>query len=181
MAKSRLVVVFVVCLLALELGATSLALAQPQPPQPAPPVTVTPSVVVDPAQSGATPHWTITLGAVYCGGYRIGNGVYVSPEPPLMLPSSVPDGSVLYSGQPAATDWVNGSLRVGPGPGLVQSMICMAGQRPLKLELMPSAGLSLPSDPGDYAIDVWTGADPTVNSLTFTVPAPADDVPPEGT
>jgi hypothetical protein len=53
-------------------------------------------------------------------------------------------------------------------------MICIAGQRPLNVELMPSAGFSLPDGPGDYAVDVWTGADPTVTSLTFTLPAPDD-------
>ena len=175
MARLRLILTMVAGLLVLELGSASAVLAQPQP---APPATVMPSLAVDPDQVGVTPHWTIVIGAAYCGGYRIGDGVYVSPEPPLGLPSSVPDGSVLFSGQPAAVDWINGALRIGPGAGLVQSMICTSGQRPLKVELLPEAGFSLPTDPGDYTLDVWTGADPTLNKLTFTIPAPDDASPP---
>jgi hypothetical protein len=133
-----------------------------------------PSVGVDPLQSGATPHWTITLGAEYCGGFKVGDGVYVSPEPPLALPAAIPDGSALFADQPGSVDWVNGALRIAPAAGLVQSMICMAGQRPLKVELLPSAGFNLPTDAGDYALDVWTGADATPQRLSFSVPA-ADD------
>src|SRR5690348_12786357 len=92
------------------------SLAQPAAPQP-----VTPSVTVDPDQPGATPHWTITLGAGYCGGYQVGDGVYLSPQAPLSLPATMPDGSALFAGQPAAVDWVNGALRIAPGAGLVQS------------------------------------------------------------
>jgi hypothetical protein len=137
---------------------------------------VTPSLGIDPDQLGATPHWTITIGAQYCGGFRIGDGVYVSPEAPLALPSTLPDGSVLFDGQPASVDWVNGALRVGPGQGLARSMICMAGDRPLSVELLPQAAFGLPADPGDYAVDVWTGANPTPLNLVFT--APAADQPP---
>lgn len=103
------------------------AFAQPQPtgpgaaqPQPVVlPATVTPSLAVDPDTAGATPHWSITIGAAYCGGYRVGDGVYVSPEPPLALPVSVADGSTLFAGQPATAivDPVTGALRIGPGPG----------------------------------------------------------------
>ena len=32
-------------------------------------------MAVDPLQPGATPHWTISIGAEYCGGYKIGEGV----------------------------------------------------------------------------------------------------------
>jgi hypothetical protein len=152
--------------------------AQPQPV--VTPATVTPSLAVDPDIPGATPHWTITLGAAYCGGYRIGDGVYVSPEPPLAVPASVADGSTLFAGQPATAtiDPVTGALRIGPGPGLVQSMICMTGQRALKVELLPDAGVGLPGDPGDYVVDVWTGTDPTVMKLGVTVPASDSDFPP---
>jgi hypothetical protein len=160
------------------------AQAQPQPqPAPAAPATVTPSLAVDPNQPGATPHWTFTIGAAYCGGYRIGDGVYVSPEPPLSLPSTPLDGTnTLFAGQPAAVNAVNGALRVAPGPGQVWSMICMAGQRPLTVELLPPAGLALPTDAGNYAVDVWTGANPTPTTLTFTVAASdenAETVAPE--
>jgi hypothetical protein len=154
---------------AIAWGLLSVAFASPVLAQPLP------ALVVDPLQPGATPHWTISIGASYCGGYKIGDGVYVSPEPPLALPSSIPDGSVLFAGQPGAIDWVNGTLRIGPGPGLVQSMICMAGQRQLNVELLESAGFVLPTDPGNYALDVWTGADPTPVNLPFTVPS-ADEV-----
>jgi hypothetical protein len=157
---SRVGVAFSLGLLAFTLGSVSGVLAQSLP-----------SLSVDPLQPGATPHWTITIGAQYCGGYKIGDGVYVSPEPPLALPSAIPDGSALFAGQPGAVDWVNGTLRIGPGPGLMQSMICMAGQRPLNIELLPTAGFALPADPGDYALDVWTGADPTPMNLPFSVPA----------
>jgi hypothetical protein len=127
---------------------------------------------VDPAQLGATPHWTITIGTPYCGGYRIGDGVYVSAEAPLALPSALPDGSVLFAGQPATVTQVHGTtLRVGPTPGLAQRMICMAGERPLTIELLPEAGFALPGDAGDYALDVWTGANPTLLNFVFSVPA----------
>jgi hypothetical protein len=177
----RLVVGIAIGILAGGVWLGGPALAQParpgQPPgqpQPAPVATVTPAITVDPNQVGATPHWTITIGAAYCGGYRVGDGVYLSPEPPLALPSTLPDGSALFSGQPASVDWINGALRIGPGAGLVQSMICMVGQRPLNIELLPEAGLALPADPGDYAVDVWTGADSTPVTLSFTVPGPDD-------
>jgi hypothetical protein len=85
---------------------------------------------------------------------------------------------VLYSGQPASVDWVNGALRIAPGADLVQSMICIAGERALKLELLPQAGFGLPSDPGDYVLDVWTGADATPQSLVVSVPAPDDTADP---
>jgi|SRR5579864_536084 len=187
MRRSRILVAIGSGLCAASLFLAAPAAAQPQPtgpgagqPQPLPPApaSVTPSLAVDPDQAGATPHWTITLGAAYCGGYRIGDGVYVSPEPPLALPSSMADGSTLFAGQPAAVDFVNGALRIAPGQGLVLSMICVAGQRPLKVELLPEAGFDLPSDPGDYAVDVWTGADPTVMSLAVSVPASDSDSPP---
>jgi hypothetical protein len=150
---------------AIALGLLSLMFASPALAQ------SLPALSVDPLQPGATPHWTISIAARYCGGYKIGDGVYVSPEPPLALPSSIPDGSALFAGQPGAVDWVNGTLRIGPASGLMQSMICMAGPRQLDIELLETAGFTLPSDPGDYALDVWTGADPTPMNLTFTVPS----------
>src|SRR5947209_1908426 len=123
----------------------STAAAQPQPPQPVPaaPAPVIPTVAIDPDQPGAMPHWTVTIGAEYCGGYRIGDGVYVKPEAPLALPATVAADGVLFAGQPASVAIVHGVLRVSPGVGLIQSMICIAGQRPLQVELLPSAGLGL--------------------------------------
>ena len=187
-SRVRLAIGAGVCAAGLFLAAAPAG-AQPEPTgpgaaQPAPgpgqSQPIAPSLAVDPDVGGATPHWTITLGAAYCGGYRVGDGVYVSPEPPLALPPSVADGSTLYAGQPASAtlDPVTGALRIGPGPGLVQSMICMAGQRALKVELLPEVGLGLPADPGDYVVDVWTGADPTVMNLGVTVPAPDSASPP---
>ena len=169
-SRARLIGALATLVIALCAGPS--ALAQPAPPEPLPPPALTPSIEVDPNQLGATPHWTITIGATYCGGYRIGDGVYVSPEAPLALPSSMPDGSVLFAGQPAAVSHVDGAtLRVGPAPGQAQSMLCMPGDRPLTVELLPEAGFTLPTDAGDYAVDVWTGADPTPQNFTFSVPA----------
>ncbi len=131
---------------------------------------VTPSITVDPDQVSATADLTVALSAPYCGGFQVGDGVYLSPEAPLALPASIPDGSVLFAGQPASVALVNGALRVSVGPGLAQSMICASGDRPLSVELLPAAGFALPDAPGDYTVDVWTGARPTPTSVTFTVP-----------
>lgn len=171
MRALRLTVTIASGLLACAVLFGTTALAQPQP---APNPTVFPSISADPDQPGATPHWTITIGAEYCGGYRVGDGVYLRPEPPLALPASLTDASVLFAGQPSSTDRTNGVLRVAPAPGLVQSMICLQGQRPLQIELLPEAGFALPDAPGDYALDVWTGADATPISLVLTVPADSD-------
>jgi hypothetical protein len=182
MARLRVIVATasgVLAWCAVALGAPALAQpAQPGQPQPGPPAAVTPSITVDPGQPGATPHWTITVPAEYCGGYRVGDGVYVSPEAPLAMPTALPDGTALFAGEPAAVDSVNGALRIAPGPGLVHTMICVAGPQSLNVELLPEAGFALPSDPGDYAVDVWTGADPSPISLSFTVPAAADTTEP---
>jgi len=153
------------------LSIASVALAQPIPAQPQPAAPVVPSVTVDPDQASATPHWTISLSAPYCGGYQVGDGVYISPEAPLALPTSLPSDSALFAGQPAAIDEVNGALRVSLAPGSAQSMICTQGDRPLSVELLPSAGFALPDAPGDYALDVWTGARPTPMVVTVTVSA----------
>jgi hypothetical protein len=150
----------------LVVGGATNALAQPQTVAP---TAVTPSLSVDPDQPGAMPHWTITLAAEYCGGYRVGDGVYLAPEPPLMIPTSMPPDSVLFAGQPASLDRVGAALRVGPGPGQVQSMICAPGSRALTVDVLPTAGFSLPADPGQYTVDAWTGADQTPVSLSFDV------------
>lgn len=160
----------------LLLATVGVASAQSQPAPVAPVAApVAPSVSVDPDQSGATGDWTFNLSAPYCGGYKIGSGVYVSPEAPLALPDSLPDGSVLFAGNPASFDIQQGVLRVSLGPGIVQSMICMQGDRPLSIELLPSAGFAVPDAPGDYAIDVWTGERPTPTAAAFTVPAASSD------
>ena len=115
--------------------------------EPCPPLTA--SVAVDPDQAGASPHWTITIPAEYCGGYRVGDGVYISPESPIMLPLNLPDGSALYAGQPGdrhvranPTGRVNQVVRIAPAPGLAQSMLCAPGDRALTVELLPQAGMS---------------------------------------
>jgi hypothetical protein len=132
-----------------------------------------PTLSVDPDQPGATPHWTIGLAAPYCGGLRIGEGVYVRPEAPLTLPASLPDGSVLFEGHPASVSQVGDALRIGPAPDTVWSMICQPGVRPFRVELLPEFGLALPTDAGSYALDVWTGANPTPATVSVDVPAPA--------
>jgi len=172
----RLSLIVAAGLLTVALGGPGRALAQgPPQPQPGAPTTVQPSISVDPDQPGATPHWQFTLAPTYCGGYRIGDGVYVSPEAPLALPSTVSSDAVLFAGQPASVDTATGALRVNPAPGLAQSMVCMTGPRALVVDVLPEAGLSLPNDPGQYAVDVWTGADPTPITLSFQVASPDDD------
>ena len=145
---------------------------------PTPPV---PSMQVDPDQTGATPHWTLTLLAPYCGGFRIGDGVYVRAEAPLNLPTSAPDGSILFVGRPASVSLTasGDTLRIQPAPGTLWSQVCAAGERSFTVEFTPDAGLMLPDQPGTYAVDVWTGADPTVQSLAIDVP-PSADLPAAG-
>jgi hypothetical protein len=134
---------------------------------------MTPGVVVDPDQAGATPHWTVTLSAPYCGGYRIGDGVYLRPEAPLGLPDAPPpDGSVLFQGQPGSVSVVGDALRISPAPGTLFSQVCVSGERPLSVEVLPEAGLSLPANAGSYAVDLWTGANPEPAVLPFDVPDP---------
>jgi hypothetical protein len=148
-----------------------------QVPQPGPNTPQAPSVQVDPGQPGTTPHWTITLFEPYCGGYKIGDGVYLSPESPLALPQNLPDGSVLFAGQPASATLVGNAVRVAPAPGVVGSMICMQGNRSLTINFLPQAGLTLPDAGGTYALDYWTGADPTLDTVSFEIP-PVSDAPP---
>jgi hypothetical protein len=131
------------------------------------------SLVVEPAVPGQSVHWTLELSAPYCGGFRIGDGVYLHPEPPLSLPDQVPDGSVLFQGQPASVTFISDSMRIGPAPGTLFSQVCVQGERQFTVELLPDAGLALPGEPGTYAVDLWTGADPSqVVTLTFDVPPP---------
>jgi hypothetical protein len=128
-----------------------------------------PSLTFDPAVAGApNVHWTITLSAPYCGGYGIGDGVYLQPEAPLTLPTTVPSDSVLFDGQPAAVSVQDGVLRVAPSPTLVQSQICLPGDRPFAVELLPSLGLSNP-DAGEYTVDTWIGSGGTPLKLTVDV------------
>ena len=151
-------------LLVIMLASPAMVVAQS-----APPASPAPSVSVDPNLPGASPHWTITLFAQYCGGYRTGDGVYVRPEAPLAVPLSLPAGSVLFAGEPASVTQVGTALRIAPAPGLAQSMICMPGDRPLSLELLPQAGFALPSSSGTFALDLWTGAQPTPVTVAFDV------------
>ena len=129
------------------------------------------SLAVDPPVAGQSPHWTLELSAPYCGGYRIGDGVYVRPEAPLALPAAVPDGSVLFQGQPASVSLTPEALRIGPAPDMVFSQVCLQSDAQFIVELLPNAGLALPPEPGTYAVDLWTGADPSqVVTLSFDVP-----------
>jgi hypothetical protein len=169
-AARQLRVLLAAGLLVVGFNGPTNALAQPQTVAP---TTVTPSVSVDPDQPGATPHWTITLAAAYCGGYRVGDGVYLAPEPPLVMPTSLPPGSVLFAGQTASLDRVGAALRVGPGSGLAQSMICTPGSRALTVDVLPAAGFSLPADPGQYTLEAWTGADQAPISLSIDVASSA--------
>jgi hypothetical protein len=133
-----------------------------------------PSIAFDPTSAQATGvHWTITLSAPYCGGFRIGDGVYVQPEPPLALPADVPAAAVRFNGQPADVSLTDGVLRVAPSHTLAQSMLCQAGDRQFTVELLDSLGLTNP-DAGDYAVDVWfgPGSDETPQQLPITIDAP---------
>jgi hypothetical protein len=129
------------------------------------------TATVDPDVASAATHLTITLSAAYCGGFRVGDGVYVQAEAPLVLSGPVPDGSALFAGGAATTDSVGDALRFTPAPGRVWSQICIQGQRDLSVELTPDAGFTLPDQPGTYALDVWTGENAQPVTVTFDVPA----------
>jgi hypothetical protein len=75
-------------------------------------------LAVDPPVAGQTPHWTLELSAPYCGGYRIGDGGYIRPEPPMALPQAVPDGSVLFQRQPASATLTREALRIAAERGV---------------------------------------------------------------
>jgi hypothetical protein len=131
------------------------------------------SVVLDPATAHASSvHWTISLSAHYCGGYVVGDGVYVQLEAPFAFPNTVQDEDVLFAGNAAVTSLDNGILRVAQAPDVARSMLCTQGERPLTIELLPSLGLTNP-DSGTYAVDVWTGSNATVNQLPLTVNDPS--------
>lgn len=130
------------------------------------------SVTLDPATSGASNvRWTVSLSARYCGGYQIGDGVYIQPEAPLALPDQVPSQDVLFAGNAADTSLQNGVLRVSQSPEVVRSQICMQGSRPFTIELLPALGMSNP-EAGTYTLDVWTGADPTPQQLPVGIQDP---------
>jgi hypothetical protein len=129
------------------------------------------SLAVDPPIAGQTPHWTLQLSAPYCGGYQIGDGVYLRPEPPLALPKVVPDGSVLFQRQAASVTLTPEALRISPGPDTLFSQVCLPGESQFTVDLLAEAGLALPAEPGTYAVDLWTGAAPSqVVTLSFEVP-----------
>jgi hypothetical protein len=63
------------------------------------------------------------------------------------------------------------ALRIGPAPDMVFSQVCLSSDSQFIVELLPDAGLALPPEPGTYAVDLWTGADPSrVVTLSFDVP-----------
>src|SRR5579859_4195391 len=127
----------------------ALLMAQPAPPA---------SISLDSTSPLATSvHWTVTLSAPCCGGFRIGDGVYLQPEAPLALPADVPPAAVLFDGQPADVALQGDVLRVSPSPTLAQSQLCQAGSRPFTIELLGSLGLTNPGA-GDYAVNVWLGS-----------------------
>jgi hypothetical protein len=133
------------------------------------------SVTFDPATAGASGvHWTVTLAAPYCGGYKVGDGVHIAPEAPLALPTSVPAEDVAFAGTLAEVSVDEaGALVVNQSPRVARSQICMDGDRPLTVELLPGLGLTNP-DAGTYVVDVWTGASPTPVQLPVEIAA-ADD------
>jgi hypothetical protein len=127
------------------------------------------SVSIDPSTGQASGvHWTVQLAAPYCGGYRLGDGVHIQPQAPLAFPDTVPSDGVVLAGQPAQAALDGGVLVVSPAPGLAQSMICMPGEQPLTVELVPSLGMANP-DPGNYVVDVWLGSSGAAVQLPVTV------------
>ena len=132
------------------------------------------SATFDPSTPDATNvQWTLTLSAMYCGGYAIGDGVYISPEAPLALPSTVSPDGVLFAGGAAVSSLNAGVLQVAPAPDLARSMICSQGPRTFTIELLPSLGLTNP-DAGTYAVDVRIGSASPPVTLPVTIQASAD-------
>ena len=130
------------------------------------------SVALDPSAAHASNvHWTFSLSAGYCGGWQIGNGVFIQPETPLSFADPVPSDAVLFAGQAADVSIQNGVLQVAPAAGLAHSQICTQGDRQFTVELLPSLGLTNP-DAGTYVVDVWTGTNPSMQQLPVTVDDP---------
>jgi hypothetical protein len=149
--------------------AVSLLLAQPSQ---------APAIALDPAApAAANVHWTITLSAPYCGGFHIGDGVYVQPEAPLALPPTVPADAVLFDGQAADVLLHGDVLRVTPSRTLAQSMLCQQVDRQFTVELLSSLGLANP-DAGQYAVDVWLGSGGAPQKLSVTIDAPSNGCDP---
>src|SRR5207237_7378929 len=92
--------------------------------------------------AGTDVDWTLELSAPYCGGLRLGDGFHIQPQAPLAFPDSVAPDGVLLAGQATQVALDDGVLVVAPAPGLAQSMICMQGERPLTVELLPSVGMA---------------------------------------
>jgi hypothetical protein len=131
-----------------------------------------PTITFDPVSPHASGvHWIVTLSAPYCGGVRIGDGVYIKPEAPLSLPGTVAADAVLFDSKPADVALQSGVLRVRPSPTLAQSMICLPGDQLFTVELLSSLGLANPGA-GDYAVDVWIGSGSTPARLPITIAAP---------
>jgi hypothetical protein len=155
----RTVVLALGCLL----GLLAVGSAQAQTADPSWFVSIDPSTA-----QAASVHWTIQLTAPYCGGYRLGDGVHIQPQAPLAFPDTLASDGVVLGGQPAQATLSDGVLVVSPAPGLAQSMICMPGEQPLTVELVPSLGMANP-DPGNYVVDVWLGSSGAAVQLPVTV------------
>jgi len=110
----------------------------------------------------------LALSARYCGGYDIADGVFIQPEAPLALPDPVPSDAVLFAGMPADVSIQNGVLRVAPSPDLLWSQVCIQGDRPFTVQLLPALGLTNP-DSGTYVVDVWIGSGSAPVSLPVTI------------
>jgi hypothetical protein len=129
------------------------------------------SAMVDPSTANASGvHWTLLLSAHYCGGYNLGDGVHIEPEAPIALPVPVPSDSVLLDGLAAVPSADNGVLSVLPAPDRLWSQVCLQGERPLTIDLLPDMGMTNPSA-GTYAVDVWIDSGPHVQlPVTFDDP-----------
>lgn len=119
--------------------------------------------------------WTLQLLVPYCGGPSIGDGVYLQALDPLRLPDTVAPGSVLLAEQPADASIQDATLRVTPQPGTLWAQYCTDGLQPIELDLQPTFGLDA-GGVDDPTLLVWTGLDPTPQTVTALVPgAPASD------
>jgi hypothetical protein len=127
-------------------------------------------LAVNPAPDGAAT-WVITLDAPYCGGFRVGDGVYLQLLDAFSWPDTVPTDAVSFADGPAliALDQVAGVLQVSPAPGRIWAQFCVdGGTVPLTVTLAPSLGLDRPSD-GQQALQVWTSESPVPVVLAASV------------
>ena len=123
--------------------------------------TAAPGLRVSRAPEGGAA-WVVTLDVPYCGGYAVGDGVYLELLDSFTWPDTVQPGSVSFADGPAnvSLDRMSGVLQVKPAAGRIWAQFCLAnGTVPLTVMLAPSLGLAAPND-GDEALEVRTPSSP---------------------